>query len=208
VSTFEQVWARLSKSKAYREAFVESRLKRGIPFQTRSLRKKRGWSQAQLAAEAGVTQGVISRAEDPDYGNLTLNTILRVAAGLDVAFVGKFVPYSELAAWTSELSETSIRVPSFEEEQVSIRVRACEPERGTPVAVTQFPKHQEDAPLAALLGRQQSNKQSEAERSLNANLVPWDLLGTHSRIEQYRQKRSLGRAPLILSKEGEGDLWN
>ena len=47
-----------------------------------------------LAERSGLTQGAISRAL-----NLTVNlvnTIIRIASGFDVAFVGRFVPFSEL----------------------------------------------------------------------------------------------------------------
>ena len=69
-----------------------------------------------LARLAGVSHGVISRAEDSDYGNLTFNTVLRIAAGLDVAFVGRLVPFAELARWFDNLSEKSVQVPTFDEE--------------------------------------------------------------------------------------------
>lgn len=110
------IWAKLSSSKKYREAFVAAELKRGIPRQIRVLRKQRGWTQPRLAEAAGLTQGVISRAEDPDYGNLTINTLLRIAAGFDIAFVGRFVPFSEQAKWYSELSEERLMVSSFDDD--------------------------------------------------------------------------------------------
>jgi transcriptional regulator with XRE-family HTH domain len=115
VNTFSQLWKKLAGSKKYREEFVAAQVKRGIPFQIRTLLKKSGLPQEEIASRAGLTQGVISRAANPDYGNLTLNTIIRVAAGFDVAFVGKFVPFSELARWFTELSEDTI-VKTFEEE--------------------------------------------------------------------------------------------
>jgi transcriptional regulator with XRE-family HTH domain len=97
-------------------------LKRMIPYQTRAIRKKRGWSQAQLAEEARVTQGVISRAEDPDYGNLTLTTIGRIAAGYDLAVIIKFVPFSELLRQSGNLSEQdAANLPTFEQENASPR---------------------------------------------------------------------------------------
>lgn len=120
MNTFRDVWNNLAKSKKYREAFAFSLFKRMVPFQIRALRKQRGWSQEQLATSATLTQGVISRAEDPDYGNLTINTIRRIAAGFDVAFVVKFVPFSELDRWFLDLSEQSVRVRSFQEENDAI----------------------------------------------------------------------------------------
>jgi transcriptional regulator with XRE-family HTH domain len=116
VSGFSQLWKKLAKSKRYRAEFVAAQVKRGIPFQVRALLKQTGLSQEKLASQAGLTQGVVSRAADPNYGNLTLNTIIRIAAGFDVAFVGKFVPFSELAKWFIDLSESSVAVKSFNEE--------------------------------------------------------------------------------------------
>lgn len=113
MSTISSLWAKFTKSRAYRRAFVASHLKRSIPFQITAMRKERGWSQEKLAVAADLTQGVISRAEDPNYGNLTFNTILQVAAGFDVAFVGRFIPFSELVTRVESLSEESVQVPTF-----------------------------------------------------------------------------------------------
>jgi len=115
VSELYSLWEKLSRSKKYRESFAASVVKRMIPLQVRVLRKQREWSQARLGKESQLTQGVISRAEDPDYGNLTLNTLARIAGGFDCAFVGRFVPFSELGKWYTTLDhEDALRVPSFE----------------------------------------------------------------------------------------------
>jgi transcriptional regulator with XRE-family HTH domain len=113
--TFSKIWTKL-RNRNYRKAFVEAELKRGVPFQIRALRKKLGWSQERLAQASGLTQGVISRAEDPNYGNLTFNTVLDIAGGFDVAFIGRFVPFSELAKWVETLSEEAVQVANFETE--------------------------------------------------------------------------------------------
>jgi transcriptional regulator with XRE-family HTH domain len=113
---FSDTWNKL-RNKKYRDAFVFQAFKRIIPFQIYAMRKKRGWSQERLAEESNLTQGVVSRAEDQDYGNLTVNTICRIASGFDVAFIGKFVPFSELDKWITNLSEDSGVVPSFGEEE-------------------------------------------------------------------------------------------
>jgi|SRR6266496_1063382 transcriptional regulator with XRE-family HTH domain len=110
-----KTWQKL-RNKRYRDAFVAAQLKTGIPFQIGAMRKKLGWSQEKLAAMAGVTQGVISRAENPNYGNLTFNTVLRIAAGFDAAFVGWFVPFSQLTERFENLTEESVQVPTFSEE--------------------------------------------------------------------------------------------
>lgn len=109
------LWSKLRQSRSYRRAFLRAQFKRIIPFQIGGLRRDRGWSQEKLAEASNLTQGVISRAEDQDYGNLTVNTILSIADGFDVAFIGKFVPYGELEEWLDSLSN-KIRVPSFDEE--------------------------------------------------------------------------------------------
>ena len=111
-----KIWQKLRESKDYREAFVQAQAKRAIPLQIRVLLKQRNWSQARLAQEAKLTQGAISRAQDPDYGNLTINTLVRIAAGFDVAFVGRFVPFSDLGRWYTDLSEQTMEVPSFEDD--------------------------------------------------------------------------------------------
>jgi transcriptional regulator with XRE-family HTH domain len=114
------IWRKLAKDKRYREEYALAMLKRMIPYQTRAIRRKREWSQVQLARAAGVTQGVISRAEDPDYGNLTLTTIGKIAAGYDLAAIVKFVPFSELVRQSETSSEREFaNLPTFEQENTS-----------------------------------------------------------------------------------------
>jgi hypothetical protein len=63
----------------------------------------------------------VSRAEDQDYGNLTFNTVGRIAGGLDMAFVGKFVPFSELVKFSLNLSEDEFEhIPQFETENAAL----------------------------------------------------------------------------------------
>src|ERR1043166_1997273 len=97
-------WKKL-RDKTYRDEFVVAQAKRAIPFQIRAMMRARGISQEELAKRSGLTQGVISRAANPAYGKLTLNTILRVASGFDVAFIGLFVPYSRLESFFDRMNE-------------------------------------------------------------------------------------------------------
>jgi transcriptional regulator with XRE-family HTH domain len=115
VITTTDFWKKVS-NREYRAAFATTQFKRLVPLQIQTLRRQRAWSQAELARNANLTQGVISRAEDQDYGNLTINTILTIAEGFDVAFVGRFVPFSELYKWYDNLNAETMRVLSFDEE--------------------------------------------------------------------------------------------
>jgi transcriptional regulator with XRE-family HTH domain len=113
-SKMTSLWQKL-RNKKFRDAFVASQFKRSIPFQITAIRRKLGWSQEQLAKAAKLTQGVISRAENPDYGNLTFNSVLRIAAGLDVAVVIEFVPFSRLLKIFESRSE-DFESQTFEQE--------------------------------------------------------------------------------------------
>jgi transcriptional regulator with XRE-family HTH domain len=117
MNSAEGMWAKLA-SKRYREEFALALLKRSVAFQIKTLRKNHCGSQAALAERAKVTQGVVSRAEDQDYGNLTFNTVGRIAGGLDMAFIGRFVSFSDLMRFSRQLSEDEfISIPTFTEEQ-------------------------------------------------------------------------------------------
>src|SRR5271169_1844540 len=90
MTTSSEFWQKLSSGRDYRKEIVSSLLKRGTALQIQGIMKEKGWTQTQLAEHAGLTQGVISRASNPAYGNLTFNTVIDIAAGFDVAFIGKF----------------------------------------------------------------------------------------------------------------------
>ncbi len=48
-----------------------------------------------------------------------MNTLIRIAAGFDCAYIGRFVPFSELERWYSMLQdERQLEVPSFDQEGV------------------------------------------------------------------------------------------
>ena len=117
------LWRKLT-SRPYRNAFVAEQLLQGIPFQIRVLRNKRGWSQAQLATASGLPQQVIARSEDPDDGRLTFNIVLKIANGLDMAFVGRFVSFGALVDYfENELSEEAVQhIPTFAEEEDQLRI--------------------------------------------------------------------------------------
>jgi transcriptional regulator with XRE-family HTH domain len=50
----------------------------------RAVRQRRAWRQEDLAARAGVSQATISRVERGHVGSLSVDTVRRIAAALDV----------------------------------------------------------------------------------------------------------------------------
>ncbi len=117
---------RLREGAETRVRFVESQLSKGLAFQLRSLRDRKGWSQEELANKVGMNQNAISRLENPNYGRATITTLRRIAAVFDVALVIRFVPFSQLADWVSGtpsvdygLTPRSLAVPNFSEEERS-----------------------------------------------------------------------------------------
>lgn len=103
------------RDKFYRDAYVRARIKIGIPYQIRALREQdgRNWSQAELGRRARKPSNVISRLENPEYGQLTIRTLLELASAFDVALLVKFVSYSRFLREFEDVSPQAMEVPSF-----------------------------------------------------------------------------------------------
>lgn len=112
----KRLFAKL-RSKKYRTAYIAEHIRTVVPFQIKALREQRNWTQGDLGRAAGKPQNVISRIEDPDYGKHTVQTLLDVAAGLDVALLIKFVPFSRFLVEYEDVTEASLEAASFEEER-------------------------------------------------------------------------------------------
>ncbi len=115
-------------NKEYRDAFVAESVKTGIAFQNRALRLSNDWSQKDLGERAGKPQNVISRIEDPDYGNFTIRTLLDLASALDVALLVRFVSFGQLMQQLKDVSPEALAVPSFEKEQEMLSQASKSPE--------------------------------------------------------------------------------
>lgn len=134
VTSKKKLIARL-RNKEFRDAYTAEHVKTSMPIQIRLLREQRGLTQGLLAQKAGTTQTVISRLEDPDYGNLSINSLLKLASGLDVALLVKLVPFSRLLDEFKNVSPQAVAAPSFDEEIGKLEHWADEAS-ATTVAVT------------------------------------------------------------------------
>jgi transcriptional regulator with XRE-family HTH domain len=106
------------KSKSYRQAYVAEHVRTGIAFQIRALRAQRGWSQKRFAEELGKPQSVVSRLEDPDYGKVSVQTLLEGAAAFDVALLIQYVSFPEFLQRTQDVSPDALQADSFDERQL------------------------------------------------------------------------------------------
>jgi predicted XRE-type DNA-binding protein len=111
----ESLLADFAASQDYRAGFVVAHAKQSIPLQIHDLMEQHGLKQAQLARLADISQSTVSRALDPGYGDLNINTLVRIAAGFDVAFVCGFVPFSRFFEWLDQTMGIT-RIPKFSDE--------------------------------------------------------------------------------------------
>lgn len=113
----------------FRQDFVADQVRLRIATMVRSLREQRGWSQQELAERLGTTQTTVSRIENPDYGKLSLSTLLSLAAAFDLPL------WVEMPNWRDWL----IRNRNFTEasfQQESFRPDALNPQPASPIVLS------------------------------------------------------------------------
>ncbi len=69
-----------------------------LGFKIRQLREAAGLTQKQLADKIDTQPSAISRIEDADYDDHSLNTLRKVAAALNLQLVVNFVPIEQVVA--------------------------------------------------------------------------------------------------------------
>jgi transcriptional regulator with XRE-family HTH domain len=104
------------RNKAYRDGAVAAHISNTIAAQIAMMREARGWTQTVLAEKAGMKQSRISALEDPNFENVEIATLRRLASAFDVALTVRFIPFSGLASWTTTLSESDLVVPDFSQD--------------------------------------------------------------------------------------------
>ncbi len=94
---------KLSK-KGYRDVYVPSRVRATIAMQARTLRKALGLTQKAFASLIGTTQSAVSDLENPDGEQVSVQTLLNVAAAADVALVVRFASFPDFLRLMTDMS--------------------------------------------------------------------------------------------------------
>lgn len=112
--------------KEFRDGYLDSHVKMFIAEQIKCLRGDK--SQKEFAKELGTTQSVISRLENPEYGKVTIQTLLEIASKLDIALLVRFAGYPEFMEVTSDFSENTFKPKSFNLKDIELMTRNLEAE--------------------------------------------------------------------------------
>lgn len=95
--------------KAYRDGYLQAKIRGMIAYQMQALREKTGLNQTDFAKKLGKTQSVVSRLEDTEYGRVSVQTLLDVACALDIALVVKFASYPDFLFQTRDASVSALQ---------------------------------------------------------------------------------------------------
>jgi transcriptional regulator with XRE-family HTH domain len=114
-SPWSRQFAEQLSEKEFRDEYMMDQVRTNIAFQIRALREQpcRQWTQAELAGRADTTQSVISRIENPDYGSMTPQTLLEVAAAFDLPLLVQFVEWEDWLQRMSDVSPAALAKRSF-----------------------------------------------------------------------------------------------
>jgi len=113
--------------KEIRDEFVADQIRLRIAALIRALREQpdRDWSQSKLGQKMGKPQSVISRLEDPDYGKLSLQTLLEVAAAFDLPLWVDIPEWSDWFRLIKDVPSSKTTRTSFDAELLSKKLDAA-----------------------------------------------------------------------------------
>ncbi len=103
------------KNKEYRDSYISSNIDVGVAFQIRALRKQRKLTQEELAQTTKMKQERISALENPSRAP-SLSTLKKIANGLEIGLMVRFVAISDVIKWKGDMSENSLEALSYNDD--------------------------------------------------------------------------------------------
>ena len=113
--------SKMLRQRPTRESYVRSKPNVLIPSQIRSLRQRRGMKQCDLGVEADMKQARISALERIGESNLSIETLIRLAAAFRTGLIVKFAPHSEMLDWENSFSPDTFESVSLDRDDRFLR---------------------------------------------------------------------------------------
>jgi transcriptional regulator with XRE-family HTH domain len=109
MSSRSKTISKLLAERPSRESYIRSKLAQVIPSQIKALRLREDWTQKELGDEADMKQARISAMESPGEVNFTLQTLIRLAAALNVGLWVEFLSHAEMLRRENQFSQDNFR---------------------------------------------------------------------------------------------------
>jgi len=101
-----------------RHDYAEDFLCSSLAFQIKALRLQRGWTQKELARNAGLKQSQISAMEQADHAAWTIRTLRKLAEAFDLALNVRFESFGWLLEDALTTGRDALERPSFEDDPI------------------------------------------------------------------------------------------
>jgi transcriptional regulator with XRE-family HTH domain len=117
------------KDPAFRHAYMADQVRLFIALQVRALREQqgRGWSQRELGEKMGKAQSAVARLEDPDYGRLTVQTLLELAAAFELPLLVEITDWKDWLQRTADQSKEALQKRPFDARELLAQHRPAVP---------------------------------------------------------------------------------
>jgi len=124
---WSEEFVRDMEDKEFRDEFVVDQVRLRIATLIRALREQpdRDWSQTELGREMGKPQSVVSRLEDPDYGKMSVQTLLEVVAAFKLPLWIDIPEWEEWFRHIGNVPNSKTHRRSFDAEWLSTQAKAA-----------------------------------------------------------------------------------